>query len=369
MSEKKQENEKIKIINVTEVPLDAADHGDRSWIAGDSDYRKSAHKPPRRHLSPRVLILAALMAAAVFTGAAIYHFTAKSSSAASDEASSLSESSSDSKTESDVSDTESADLSSASSEAAQPEKEDSFPAYLLPPDGYDYSAPAPAYPEQTDEWFSDAVFVGNSRTQGLLLYTGLKAQALADVGLTVETVSTAESFSDPDGGEEKVTAVQALERMDFHKVYLMFGINELGWQNKDVFFSKYVSLIEEIRASHPQAQIYVQSILPVCESKIKDKDYLTNARIDSFNEQLQQMAESQKVFYVDTASAVAAEDGSLPEDASNDGIHLKQDGCQKWEHYLLNHCVTSDLSPSASESVGSSDGYAPISRPNVSNAG
>ena len=37
------------------------------------------------------------------------------------------------------------------------------------------------------------------------------------------------------------------------------------------------------------------------------------------------------------AEAVAAEDGSLPEDAATDGIHLRKEACQTWLTYLREH--------------------------------
>ena len=37
------------------------------------------------------------------------------------------------------------------------------------------------------------------------------------------------------------------------------------------------------------------------------------------------------------AQAVAAEDGSLPEDAATDGIHLRKEACQTWLTYLREH--------------------------------
>ncbi|MBR2717156.1 MAG: hypothetical protein IKD79_05405, partial [Oscillospiraceae bacterium] len=43
---------------------------------------------------------------------------------------------------------------------------------LLP--DYDWGVPVPESEEVDQEWFSDAVFIGNSLAQGLMLYGGLK---------------------------------------------------------------------------------------------------------------------------------------------------------------------------------------------------
>ena len=54
---------------------------------------------------------------------------------------------------------------------------------------------------------------------------GSPAASCADVGLTVETAATLQEFDDPDdpAAEEKLTALQYLEKADYKKVYLLFA--------------------------------------------------------------------------------------------------------------------------------------------------
>lgn len=384
------QEKKMVITYVKDIPLNTPDREDSSWIAPLNDSRSFSRttQKMKRTLSPRVFLVAGLMLLALATGAGIYALSMAGADAAStsDDAgqkgsnvtqmndagrSESALSGADSGAVSEENQSSAADSESAGSseapESSDPNRIEEEYAYLLPPSDYDYSAPVPASDKQDDNWFDDAVFVGNSRTQGLLLYTGISAKSYADVGLTVETVFTSEVFTDPDDPENKVTAAEALQKGDYTKVYLMFGINELGWQSQDAFLNKYASLIDTIQESHPDVQIYVQSILPVCESKITGKSYLTNARISSFNTRLQEMAKEQEVFYLDVASAVADESGALPADASTDGIHMQKDGCLIWEEYLLTHCVTSGKVPATgmtSVPGGTGDGkYAPIQLP------
>ena len=336
--------------------------------------QKGGHN--KKRLSPRFLMLIMAMLLALGTGALIYTLTSRDAGACGVTGSSHDLSAAYS-SESSVQE------SAVSSPSHEPEPEsavetvsepDETPVYdvLTPPDDYDYARPVPEAAVQDEQWFDDAVFVGNSRTQGLLLYTGLTAASYADVGLTVETAFTSAGFNDPapepDAEEsgaaapEKVTAAQALERDQYRKVYLMFGINELGWSSEDVFFDKYGSLIDTIRSSHPDAQIYVQSILPVSADKQKETAYLNNGRIEAFNARLQQLAEEKEVFYLDVASVFRDENGALPAELSNDGVHLKKDGFLAWKGYLLRHCVTSEQ-PSEG---ASGQKYAGISVPHVS---
>ena len=53
---------------------------------------------------------------------------------------------------------------------------------------------------QDDTWFSDAAFVGDSRTEGLILYTGLETEVFAEKGLNVRTALSSALFTLDGGG-------------------------------------------------------------------------------------------------------------------------------------------------------------------------
>lgn len=206
--------------------------------------------------------------------------------------------------------------------------------------GYDYSAPVPESPKTDSTWFDDAVFIGDSRTEGLILNTGLNnAIEYTHKGLMVDTVFT-KPVIDMDGA--KVTVMDALKTTQFRKVYIMLGINETGWPYNDVFIHKYGEVIDAVREINPDAQIYVQQILPVSRTVSAEHSYIKNEKIAEYNALLQEMAEEKQVYFVAAAEAVADGDGALPEDAAVDGIHLKKEYCVKWLEYLESHTVAAE---------------------------
>ena len=76
------------------------------------------------------------------------------------------------------------------------------------------------------EYFSDAVFLGDSRTEGLYLYGNMtEGEFLYAVGATVESVFTKPTQTTEAG---KVPMLDALADMECGKVYIMLGVNELG---------------------------------------------------------------------------------------------------------------------------------------------
>lgn len=201
---------------------------------------------------------------------------------------------------------------------------------------YDFSAPVPEGPAAADGYFDDAVFIGDSRTEGFMLYAGpSEASYLTAVGLMVDTI-----FTEPyiRQGEKKVTVMDALAGMDFSKVYLMLGVNELGWVYSSIFQEYYGRIVDAIREINPDAVIYIQSILPVTAAKAASSFY-TNTRIQEYNGLLQELCQEKEVYYVNVAEAVADGDGCLPEEDTFDGVHLLPDACKLWMEYLTTHTV------------------------------
>lgn len=202
---------------------------------------------------------------------------------------------------------------------------------------YDYTAPVPESAAVDDSYFDDAVFIGDSRTEGFMLYAGpSEAEYLTAVGLMVDTI-----FTEPyiKQGDKKVTVMDALAGMDFSKVYIMLGVNELGWVYGSIFQEYYGRIIDRIREINPDAIIYIQSILPVSAEKSEKDSIYNNPRIDEFNQLLKDLAAEKEVYYLNVAEAVADETGCLPAEGTFDGVHLKPDYCKLWKEYLTTHSI------------------------------
>lgn len=200
---------------------------------------------------------------------------------------------------------------------------------------YDYSKPVPPSDPVDLTYFDDAVFIGDSRTEGLFLNTSLSnATSFAHMGLMVDTVFTRPLFN---VNGEKVPVIDAMKKAEFSKVYIMLGINETGWAYSSMFIQKYGAIIDAIREINPDALIYVQAILPVSQKVSNTHSYVKNPKITEYNQLLLQLAEEKQVYYIDTAGAVAGGDGCLPDDAAPDGIHLARSYCQRWLDCLMAH--------------------------------
>ena len=199
-----------------------------------------------------------------------------------------------------------------------------------------WGGPVPESAAAEDTYFSDAVFLGDSRTDGFRLYSGLREGTyLCAVGATVESVFS----KDVDTPQGRMPLLDALAEMECGKIYIMLGVNELGWPGTDLFRSKGAELIRRIQADHPDALIMIQSILPVSALQDARGSYVNNGRVADYNAVWRDLAEELGVFYVAVDEMLTGEDGCLPADLNFDGVHLNPDGCAVWLEYLRTHAV------------------------------
>lgn len=189
--------------------------------------------------------------------------------------------------------------------------------------------------KEASKYFQDTAFIGDSRTQGLQINAGIKsAKFFAGRGLNVKNALTDKVVRGKNN--KNVTVVDALEGKDYKKVYISFGINELGWTNLDIFIERYQALIKAVEEKQPKAEIVVYGILPVTKKK-SDKDKVFNMKnVKKFNKRIKKMAEDMEITYVDLSAAVKNEKGFLPDEVTPDGIHMNKDYCRRILAYIVN---------------------------------
>ena len=209
---------------------------------------------------------------------------------------------------------------------------------------YDFSQPAPESETVDNSYFDDAAFVGDSRTNGFMLYSGVgTGKGLTSNGLSIFTLAEKKVLA-IDG--KNYTLLEALALEEYGKVYLSLGVNELGIYKDQSYYSSYCEAIDRIRLVQPRAVIYIQGLIPLNEDQIMayngNKFNLTNEHLRVYNDLMRQAAEEKQVVYLDLYSEFADENGILPEDLSQDGVHLKKEPCQQWLAYLKSHTVDFD---------------------------
>lgn len=177
---------------------------------------------------------------------------------------------------------------------------------------------------------ADVVFFGDSETAG-----GDFQEAFPDV----KSINLGYIGEDTKGMLRRVDAIAAVKPK---KVFLMAGINGLKNQTMSNFEYWYSVLVDSIRNAVPDAELYVESILPVTASS----DYCDNAKIREANAILRHLTSERNIHFIDLYDAYV-NDGALPDDMSYDGLHLTDEAYSVWYHTIKEYINDQTLLHSA----------------------
>ncbi|MBR2186199.1 MAG: hypothetical protein IJ857_02560 [Lachnospiraceae bacterium] len=200
-----------------------------------------------------------------------------------------------------------------------------------------------------DSYFTsgDTVIIGDSREQGFGMYSGLEGiVSYAQKSYGVHQVFT-KKWIDSEFGKLTLEEAMAANKGKFKKVYIKFGLNEMGWADEATFDNAYYQLIDMIKYYQPDAVIYIQSIINVTAAKSNESNVFNNPDINARNEALKVVAEKEHVAYLDLNSVMADSEGNLPADFASDGIHIKQKYMYLWVDFLKSHAVVRDSGEAA----------------------
>lgn len=119
-------------------------------------------------------------------------------------------------------------------------------------------------------------------------------------------------------------------------IFIMIGINDLLRGTSELtILENYRLMIDDLKATHPQAQIVVQSILPHAAEQAtwEGRDRLMNLpnqKIQDLNRQIETVAQEEDVYFLDLYSLFADDAGKLRMALSTDGLHLNKQGFYVW---------------------------------------
>ena len=111
-------------------------------------------------------------------------------------------------------------------------------------------------------------------------------------------------------------------------IYVMAGINDLrrGATDNEVLWNLRL-IMRQLHRDHPQAQVFVQSILPTAIG-------IPNDRIRRLNQKLATIAHQEGVDYLDLYPHFADAQGELRPELTTDGLHLSAVGYGVWQSVL-----------------------------------
>ena len=189
-------------------------------------------------------------------------------------------------------------------------------------------------PQSSEDYFSDTLFLGDSRTVGFYLYARIPgATYFARTSMNVYNVFDDKVSETKDTSSYNLS--ELLVERKFGKIYILLGINEIGYSHNSVV-KNYSSVIEYIKQYQPEAKIIIQSNMHVTKKKSESNpSTFANSRIDELNRRLAALADNKKVFYLGFEEIFDDESGAMSPDYSGDGVHLYAKCYKLWREWIL----------------------------------
>lgn len=195
------------------------------------------------------------------------------------------------------------------------------------------------YVLENDSYFNDAVFLGDSRTLGISDYAGLEgADFFCDNGMTIYKLLEDTGVTWQRTGE-KVDLKEILQEKRYGKIYIMLGMNELGYGDTPMYLKQYLKVIRQLQEWQPDAIIYVMANLHVSREKNDMESEFNNININDKNVAVARLADGKSVFYLDCNPLFTDEEGYLQAELTFDGVHLYAQHYDKWRTFLMEHGV------------------------------
>lgn len=188
-----------------------------------------------------------------------------------------------------------------------------------------------------NSFFSDAIFIGDSRTKGLMLSGDIDCDWYATESLHISTALT-NKFVSIDGVDYTIKEALSKNSGKYKKVYIGLGVNDLGYaaSNFIAYYQNFVSAIKEVC---PDADIYAMAVIPVSKERSDKNLYgVTNEKVKEFNQKLADSADEMGVIFLNVAEPFLKSDGSLIDGTgSPDGVHLGAAGYKMQCDYIRSH--------------------------------
>ena len=192
----------------------------------------------------------------------------------------------------------------------------------------------------TEDYFSDALFIGDSRTIGMQQSQLLPASCYyAKTGIGIGDILSERIVNE---GGYMTSVADALSRHSFGKVYIMIGINDISRGDVDWFLEQYQKILDTVTRTQPNAIVYIQANIPMSYGKQDLNGTLNNRNLALRNEASSTLADSKTVFYLDISQVYADAYGNLASLYTRDGLHVKPDHYALWVDYLLHHAIVCD---------------------------
>lgn len=210
--------------------------------------------------------------------------------------------------------------------------------------------------EALDDYFDDALFVGDSVANGLKIYTksyesvftNMVFHTGASYGFhnAVRKITSTSVHPIYQGAQRTIWDMVSITGAN--KVIIGFGLNDFGYTSKKSVQNCMDTIISNLKAVKPDIQIiFLSSGYFTKEGEVyrPDKnDYRTNQRQREYNQFVLEYCNSVGVDYIDVSNCLADDNGYLPKEISLDNYcHPKITEYTVWRDILYSYAANKML--------------------------
>lgn len=181
-----------------------------------------------------------------------------------------------------------------------------------------------------EEFFRDTLFIGDSRTMGLAEYADIEgAVFFANTGMNIYRLYSLKNAVH----DQELYLEDILAEKQYRKIYLMLGINELGY-NAGQTVKRYEEEVQKLQQLQPEAKIVLEANLHVTTAKSGQDSIFNNENINEINENIRQIAEKYGFSYIDVNEIFDDETGGLNPEYTHDQVHVLGKYYQQWADWI-----------------------------------
>lgn len=211
----------------------------------------------------------------------------------------------------------------------------------LPKGRYNEKVPPPippAHDPAEDDYFSDALFIGDSIMDDVEMYDFFPtANFVTLIGMSPLSVDRRQFRA--KGTAEKANLYDAMDSYDHAKIYILLGSNSLDNKGADRAIADYVVMLDQMVRRFPDSMFYLIAPPPMTQKYMQEKG-MSPYRAQKFRDLLEAAAAERNLYFLDYYSVLVDDEGFMPKrfDCS-DGVHPNRRGLTLLNELVRTHTV------------------------------
>ncbi|MCR4782064.1 MAG: hypothetical protein K5851_04900 [Lachnospiraceae bacterium] len=194
---------------------------------------------------------------------------------------------------------------------------------------------------KNDDYFKDALFIGDSRMVGLYMFSNLKGKTnfFCRESTNVFNFPTRDmDYHGMNGEEGRTTIDNLLSSHKFKKIYISLGVNEMGHPSIN-YYKSFRNIIENLHNKQPDAYIFIMGSIHIAAPQCQTDPVFNNTNLVQRNKAISELANGRNIFYIDPNKDLCDKDGNLISEYTSDQIHLKANFYNLWANYIRENVV------------------------------